>query len=87
MVVRTEEVRSLRNSDRIGYPIWDQFFFEGLLESGGFQHIWQRSPILGGKLFDCLLALKWVMHVQKTSAGLGFQHIGQLFPTWGGQAV
>ena len=50
----------------------------------GFQHIWQRRPILGGSLFDYVLALKWVMDVQKTSAGLGFQHIGQLFRTWGG---
>ena len=37
----------------------------------GFQHIGQRRPILGGRLFDYLLALKWVMDVQKTSAGLG----------------
>ena len=43
----------------------------------GFQHIGQRRPILGGRLFDYLLALKWVMDVQKTSAGLGFQHIGR----------
>ena len=51
----------------------------------GFQHIGQRRPILGGRLFDYLLALKWVMDVQKTSAGLGFQHIGQLFPTLEGR--
>ena len=25
----------------------------------GFQHIGQRRPILGGRLFDYLLALKW----------------------------
>ena len=34
---------------------------------------------------NTLTALKWVMDVQNASAGLGFQHIGQLFPTLGGR--
>ena len=44
---------------------------------GGFSAHRATQAHFRGRLFDYLLALKWVMDVQKTSAGLGFQHIGR----------